>query len=769
MSLKVRMIIALALLVFVVIAALSSIFGYIAVSQMESELQSKAQQDLTAKREQMRDAVENYFATIEKQIISLSTNNATIDAAIAFNRAFERFHQQSGNNDNSTQVKDYYQNAFGEKYRSKNQDTANIDAMFSPLNETALALQHAFIAANPHPLGEKDKLIDLQDGSEYSRVHATYHPAIRKFLQQFGFYDIFIVEPDNGNIIYSVFKELDYATSLKQGPYAGSAIGEAFRQVLNSDADQTHITDFASYLPSYNDSASFISSAIYQGDKLVGVLIFQMPIDRLNNLMTQEQNWQIKGYGQSGEVYLVGPNKTLRNESRFFITEPKAYINALKKGGIKEAELIEIKGSGINLQPVDTQGVSKALAGNKGFEQFPDYRNEPVLSAFGPVKVGNMTWAILSEIDQAEAFAGARKLAAEIWQTTLFATMLLGMLAMVVAVGIANYLLEPINNLSRAFANISSGDGDLTQQVKASKIKEIDIIGEHFNQFISQIRNIIATVKQNAQTVAGASESLGSATEQTTQIAQLQKNETDSVVESMRQFNLALEEVSQNSINASDRTKDADTSTKVNTERAELAADNIRQLTGEVEKSSEIITQLQQEVLSINSVLDVINGISDQTNLLALNAAIEAARAGEHGRGFSVVADEVRQLAARTQDSTVEISEKINELIRSAERSVDSMERANVCAEGGIHLVHSVSETLDTLKVTINALSSVNDTVASATQEQKYTSDQIHENLEHINTMSNEVGMASMDIAASAVKLSELSKQTNDLVQRFKT
>ena len=772
MSLKLRLIIAFSTLVLVVIILLSLIFGQRTIAQMRTALAEKAKQDLIAKREQMRDAVQSYFSTIEKQIISMSSDASIIAASKEFTQAFDNY---PIDNINENQVKDqlegYYQNQFKQQYRSKNADFADINAMIDPLDIQSKTLQYQFISNSPHPLGAKDNLIDLNNGTDYGVKHAKYHPSIRKFLQQFGFYDIFIVDANSGKIVYSVFKELDFATSLVSGPYANTGIGQAFKQALNAtEVDQTFITDFDSYLPSYNDPASFISSPIMENGQVTGVLIYQMPIDRLNNLMTQnQQNWLKNGYGQSGEIYLVGPNKKLRNESRFFIDDRVNYFKAIKAAGISSAEQIKIKDTGINLQPVDTQGVRQALNGNDGFAIFPDYRNVPVLSAYGSVKVGNMNWAILSEIDEAEAFDAADKLSSEIWAIALTMIAIFGLLAAGVAVLVANYLLKPINTLSQAFENIATGTGDLTRNVPHSSIPEIDTIGNHFNHFVGQMREIIHLVKENAQTVASASHSLGSSTEQTTQIARLQKGETNSVVESMRQFNLALQEIVETTVTASDKTSDAMSSTNVNTSRAELAAENIRQLASEVDSSSKIITELQQEVLSINTVLEVINAIADQTNLLALNAAIEAARAGDHGRGFSVVADEVRSLAARTQESTVEIQDKIADLTKAAERSVDSMERASVSAEGGIHLVESVSETLNLLKSTIDTLTQANQTVSAASEEQKYTSTTIEENLSHINNMSGEVEQASDDIAQSAITLSQLSNQTNELVQRFNT
>lgn len=772
MSLKLRLIIAFTGLVLAAIILLSSFLGYNAVNQMDKALHHKAEQDLISKREQMRDAVESYFSFIEKQMIALSSDVSMIEATGQFKTAFEQYVEQRQWPDGFQQkVESYYNNEFANQYKTKNSATLDVSSIYSNLDQQSLGFQHDFIAANQFALGEKDKLVDLNNGTDYSKIHKKYHPTIHKFQAEFGFYDIFIVDPNSGNIVYSVFKELDFATSLSSGPYANTGIGKAFNKALNaSDADQTFITDFDDYLPSYNDPASFISSPIFDGTTLTGVLIFQMPINRLNNLMTQDQkNWKKNGYSETGEIYLVGPNKKLRSESRFFITDKQNYLNALKAANISEVETIEIKNTGINLQPVLSNGVSQALQGNSGYEVFPDYRGVQVLSAYGPVTVGDMTWAILSEIDEEETFLALSELTNDIVKLTILMIVILGVATTMIAIWIANWLLKPINTLSDAFADIATGEGDLTKTVAPSNITEINTISEHFNHFIGQMRDIINSIKDNAQTIAAASESLGSTTEETTQIAKLQKEETNTVVESMQQFNVALDEVSTNSVQASDQTIEARSSTDVNTERAKLAAENIRQLATEVESSSDIIIQLQQEVQSINSVLEVINAIADQTNLLALNAAIEAARAGDHGRGFSVVADEVRSLAARTQESTVEIQHKIGELTKAANLSVDSMERASVSAEGGIHLVESVSETLEMLKQTIDILSGVNETVASSSEEQKYTCEHINGNLSHINNMSIEVEQASTDIANAAVSLSELSKDTNELVQRFRT
>ena len=145
---------------------------------------------------------------------------------------------------------------------------------------------------------------------------------MRNFLEKFGYYDIFLIDIDTGHIVYSVFKEADYATSLLTGPYANSNLGKAFQTARTANAPSfTYLIDFSPYAPSYNAPASFIVSPIFEQDKLLGVAAFQMPVDQINNIMTTHQNWRNMGLGESDETYIVGLDLTLKNESRFLIED----------------------------------------------------------------------------------------------------------------------------------------------------------------------------------------------------------------------------------------------------------------------------------------------------------------------------------------------------------------------------------------------------------------------------------------------------------------
>ena len=262
--------------------------------------------------------------------------------------------------------------------------------MYFPADENTRILQDLYIASNNNNTGEKDLLESAEDPSSYSQTHKLYHPVIRDYLKRFGYYDIFLVDHETGNIVYSVYKEVDYGTSLLTGPYNQTNFASAFRAAKDADKnDFVKLVDYAPYHPSYNAPASFIASPIFDGDKKIGVLLFQMPVDKINNIMTNNQAWSKVGLGTSGETYIVGDDYTLRNQSRFLIEDQENYFKKIEQIGLpkKTIEKIKVFNSTIGLQEVKTEGTIAAQGGMIGLEIFNDYRGVPVLSSYKPLKI----------------------------------------------------------------------------------------------------------------------------------------------------------------------------------------------------------------------------------------------------------------------------------------------------------------------------------------------------------------------------------------------
>jgi PAS domain S-box-containing protein len=286
---------------------------------------------------------------------------------------------------------------------------------FWPEDDKSRILQYFYISSNPHQTGEKHQLNKADDGSSYSEAHSIYHPIIRDYLEKFGYYDIFLVDVSTeGHIAYSVFKEVDFGTSLLTGPYADTNFAEAYNAARAAgDKDFVKVVDFEPYAPSYNAPAAFIASPIFDGDEKIGVLVFQFPIDQINAVMTSNQDWSAVGLGESGETYIVGNDFLLRNQSRFLIEDSEKYFRLIEEIGTPLTTIARIRNlnSTIGLQEVQTDGTKAALSGLTGTDIFPDYRGVPVLSSYKPLNIRDANWVIMSEIDQEEAFAAIRSLA----------------------------------------------------------------------------------------------------------------------------------------------------------------------------------------------------------------------------------------------------------------------------------------------------------------------------------------------------------------------
>lgn len=762
MSLK-KQLITIITMVSVLIALLALVIvANMSLSQMRTDVLASYEKSLASKRALVGGVITDYLDVIDKQIRTLAQDPQTIQAAKDFGETFT-----ATNNTQFDSLSSYYKNEFKATYDQQNTNAINANPLFNGLSSIAKQYQVDWISNNSYPLGEKDNLVSLTTNSPYSDIHAKYHLNFQRFLKEFGYYDIFIVEPNSGHIIYSVFKELDYATSLISGPYKDSGIAEAFREAKQLEINSTYLTDFKAYTPSYDNAASFISSPIWDGNTLVGILIFQMPIDRINSIMTQNEQWLESGFGTSGEIYLVGQDKTLRNESRFFIEDKQGYLNILREQGITAHTAIAQKGTSISIQPVNTPGVLDSLSGKSGFAIFNDYRGVPVLSAYGPIKLGNQQWAIMSEIDEEEAFQGVDSLASFIWFTSVILIISVIIVSVLIALFVARRITSPLDDLGSRFEKLASSEADLTARVRESGIAELDKVAIGFNEFMGQLHGIVSNLKDSINRVASSGTELSSTSTQTLSTIEEHGSQVTDLKRAVDTFRQAVLEINSSTNSALETTRAAKESTETNSERAKLAADNIVQLVEEVKMSAKTIKTLQSNVSDISNVLTVINSIADQTNLLALNAAIEAARAGEHGRGFAVVADEVRTLAAKTQESTITIQTQIESLTKSAGQSVDSMERASVSAQGGIHLVSGVSNTLAELKNVIESLNTLSVEISSATQAQENSIAQISSNADGISNGASEITYATENIANVANELSNVAEELNDNTNRF--
>lgn len=329
-------------------------------------------------------------------------------------------------------------------------------------------------------------------------------------------------------------------------------------------------------------------------------------------------------------------------------------------------------------------------------------------------------------------------------------------------------VIRRLTGLEKRFNDIAEGDGDLRQRVNVSGSDAIDRLALNFNAFLEKIHSAMINVSGAVQDLSQSSDEVASVTEQTSRGVREQKSEVDQVATAMTEMLATVNEVAHNATSAAQKAKETDEIAASGRSVVAKSIESIDSLAHEVERASSVITSLQNDSNSIGMVLDVIRGIAEQTNLLALNAAIEAARAGDQGRGFAVVADEVRTLASRTQQSTQEIQQMIENLQSSAKNAVDTMDHGRQKAQDSVEQSAKAGTALEEITTSITTISEMSMQIASAVEEQNATVNSINANITNISQVAEDTAAGAQQTQKSSERLSQLSMNLQGIVSRFR-
>jgi len=702
--------------------------------------------------------IESYLGYIGGLLTSLSAQEGTKDAFVSLRDGFYKLSDEL--NLNQDEVRNALRSNFSSEYiPSVNYEVPNsaqrksIDS-YIPTDKNGQVAQYIFIVKNSAKLGEKNEMnYNPSYDCDYMKAHKRYHQQFNKFLNAYSLYDIFMADL-NGNLIYTDFKEKDYATNIKNGVYSDTGIANAYKKALTMNEGEIAFDDFKPYEPSYNSPAAFIATPIFINGERKGVLIFQMPVDIINSIMRFNDHFKEAGLGESGECYLVGSDYMMRSNSRF-------------QSDIDD-KVVKDLGTTIGVWKVKTKSTEAVFNGNKsGKGIIDDYRGVSVLSVYDTVNVyGTTKWAIVAEIDEAEVMEPANQLRNSI----LIASLVILIVAVALSILLVNIVMvRPLKELEKRAQDLAQGEGDLTHRLEIVGKNEISIVSQHINGFIEKVQDTIIQAKETSNENSSVSEELARTS---LQIGQKAEQESEIVSEVSNQGK-ELQVILTGSIEHAEDTKG-----ELNGAENSLASANnlIIELANEISirssaesELSERLSSLSNDAQQVKGILEVIGDIADQTNLLALNAAIEAARAGEHGRGFAVVADEVRKLAERTQKSLSEINATISVIVQSITDASEAISHnASEIEKLSENATDTQSEISSSVDMMAQAVTKVDEMVEGYVNNGK-TIQAMIDKVEVVSDLSVSNARSVEEIASASDHLSSMTAKLNNLLASYKS
>jgi methyl-accepting chemotaxis protein len=378
--------------------------------------------------------------------------------------------------------------------------------------------------------------------------------------------------------------------------------------------------------------------------------------------------------------------------------------------------------------------------------------------------IPSLNWFVVIEIPTSEIFTPINNTSMQLVFMNIIVALILITIGLWVALGVA----RPITRAANMLGDIASGDADLTKTMRVDTKDEVGKLAISFNSFVGQLQGLITAIASNSQDVSSIAQNLTASSHSTQRNTEEQQQSVDMIATAMNEMGATVHEIARNANETANAAKQSATETSSSQTIVNSSIEGINSLFEKMQSASEVIQTLAQDVGEISTVLEVIRGISEQTNLLALNAAIEAARAGEQGRGFAVVADEVRTLAQRTQESTEEINTMIHKLQGGAKDAVTAMDEGIETAKTSVEHADKAGESLDKITAAISIITDLSIQVATATEEQSSVVEELNSHILNIKNMSDSTVLESQNINDQCQGLNHSATELSDMVANFK-
>lgn len=480
LSVRSKIILAFVSLTILSVAVVSWI-GYISARE---SLRAVSERQLMGLQRSKAAVVKATLDAARNEVLSLSASTLMENASQELNAAHRQLSREPVTPEMKAEVERFYRDEFVPALVNRT-SMAPPEGSLLPTTSTGMYLHYHYIATGEKPYSLRRLNQSATDKSAYARAVARFLPELNVEVGRLGLENITLVDPETMDVFFSIEQSSVLGTNLLSGPYAGTNMAALARKLLSSRNEGDYkVADFEAYPPALGSPKAFVGTPVFSGSRMIAIMLLRIPNEPIARALSGNRSWEAEGLGKSGEVFLLGPDQTMRTDSRFLIEDPAAFIKALRQSTLTSGTVdkIEKLGTTVLTVPGNHEVAVAALQGETGMKRITDYRGVPVLEAYGPVDLDSVRWAVIAKIDEAEAMAPLRDYAIRVlaWGVGL------SLLATMLALATAHELTRPITALVRAAKQVSQGTLDVEVEVKAQD--EYREFGEVFNEMVSNLR-----------------------------------------------------------------------------------------------------------------------------------------------------------------------------------------------------------------------------------------------------------------------------------------